>query len=172
MSLRNKSKVSKNSDLTREIQDAASKIWTKNNINNTEDTFDRERWSVMMPPPNVTGNLHMGHALNMTLQDVLTRFWRMNEKDVLWQPGTDHAGIATQMVVERQILSERKTTKARFGREKFIEKVWDWKEKSGGQILEQLQRLGASADWSRQRFTLDEGLSEAVKEAFIKLFNE
>ena len=172
MSLRNKSKVSKNSDSTREIEDTASAIWTEIKLNNTEDSSDREPWSVMMPPPNVTGNLHMGHALNMTLQDVLTRFWRMNEKDVLWQPGTDHAGIATQMVVERQILSEKKTTRAKLGREKFIEKVWDWKEKSGGQILEQLQRLGASADWNRQRFTLDEELSKAVKEAFIKLFSE
>ena len=172
MSLRNKSKVSKNSDSTREIEDTASAIWTEKKLNNTEDSLDREPWSVMMPPPNVTGNLHMGHALNMTLQDVLTRFWRMNEKDVLWQPGTDHAGIATQMLVERQILSEKKTTRAKLGREKFIEKVWDWKEKSGGQILEQLQRLGASADWNRQRFTLDEELSKAVKEAFIKLSSE
>ena len=112
MSLRNKSKVSKNSDSTREIEDAASAIWADKKLNNTEDSLDREPWSVMMPPPNVTGNLHMGHALNMTLQDVLTRFWRMNEKDVLWQPGTDHAGIATQMLVERQILSEKKNHKS------------------------------------------------------------
>ena len=128
-----------------------------------------EPYSIMMPPPNVTGSLHMGHALNFTLQDILIRFHRMKGKEVLWQAGTDHAGIATQMVVERQILSEGITSRAKLGREEFLKKVWSWKEKSGGIIINQLKRLGATADWSRERFTLDEGLSEAVKEVFEPL---
>ena len=113
----------------------------------------------MMPPPNVTGSLHMGHALNNTLQDVLTRFHRKQGSSTLWQPGMDHAGIATQMVVERQ-LSEEGMTRHELGRDDFINKVWEWKEESGGLISQQLRRLGASADWSRERFTMDEGLSE------------
>ena len=119
---------------------------------------------IVIPPPNVTGSLHMGHALNNTLQDVLCRFERMRGKDVLWQPGTDHAGIATQMVVERQLMERQQPTGASIGREKFVEKVWAWKEESGGTIINQLKRLGASCDWSRERFTMDEGLSKAVAE--------
>ncbi len=112
-----------------------------------------ETFSIVIPPPNVTGSLHMGHALNNTLQDILVRFERMRGKDVLWQPGTDHAGIATQMVVERQ-LAEAGEDRRDMGREAFIERVWEWKEKSGGTIGQQLRRLGASCDWSRERFTM------------------
>lgn len=127
-----------------------------------------ESYSIVIPPPNVTGSLHMGHALNNTLQDILARFERMRGKDVLWQPGTDHAGIATQMVVERQ-LAEEQTSRHDLGREAFIERVWQWKAESGGTITGQLRRLGASCDWSRERFTMDDGLSEAVRKVFVSL---
>ena len=126
---------------------------------------------IMMPPPNVTGNLHMGHALTFTLQDILVRFQRMQGADALWQPGTDHAGIATQMVVERQ-LAAQKTDRRTLGREKFLEKVWAWKAESGGNITRQLRRLGASPDWSRERFTMDAGLSAAVTKIFVQLYRE
>src|SRR5262249_22713384 len=118
---------------------------------------------------NVTGSLHMGHALNNTLQDILCRFERMRGKDVLWQPGTDHAGIATQMVVERQMMERQEPSRHAIGREAFVEKVWAWKEESGSTIINQLKRLGASCDWSRERFTMDEGLSAAVLEMFVRL---
>ena len=119
-----------------------------------------ESYAIMIPPPNVTGSLHMGHALNNTIQDILVRFERMRGKDVLWQPGTDHAGIATQMVVERQLMERNEPGRRDLGREAFIEKVWEWKEQSGGTIIKQLKRLGASCDWDRERFTMDEGLSK------------
>jgi valyl-tRNA synthetase len=128
-----------------------------------------EPYSIVIPPPNVTGSLHMGHALNNTLQDVLCRFERMRGKDVLWQPGTDHAGIATQLVVERQMMERQEPDRRKIGREKFVEKVWAWKAESGGTIVNQLKRLGASCDWSRERFTMDEGLSRAVLKAFVDL---
>jgi valyl-tRNA synthetase len=127
---------------------------------------------IVIPPPNVTGSLHMGHALNNTLQDVLCRFWRMRGRDVLWQPGTDHAGIATQMVVERQLMERQQPSRREMGREKFLERVWAWKAESGGVIVNQLKRLGASCDWSRERFTMDEGLSRAVLKVFVTLYNE
>ena len=122
---------------------------------------DAKPYCIVIPPPNVTGSLHMGHALNNTLQDVLVRFERMRGRDVLWQPGTDHAGIATQMVVERQLMERQEPPRRALGREKFLEKVWAWKAESGGAITQQLKRLGASCDWSRERFTMDEGLSRA-----------
>lgn len=131
-----------------------------------------ETFCVVIPPPNVTGSLHMGHALNNTLQDVMVRFERMRGKDVLWQPGMDHAGIATQMVVERQLAQRKLPGRREMGREAFIEKVWEWRAESGGQIFNQLKRLGASCDWSRERFTMDEGLSEAVVEVFVSLYKE
>ncbi len=127
-------------------------------------------YSIVIPPPNVTGNLHMGHALNNTLQDILARHARMQGEDVLWQPGTDHAGIATQMVVERQLMERQEPGRRALGREKFLERVWAWKAESGGAIVEQLKRLGASCDWSRERFTLDEGLSRAVVKVFVELY--
>jgi valyl-tRNA synthetase len=129
-------------------------------------------YSIVIPPPNVTGSLHMGHALNNTLQDILVRFERMRGKDVLWQPGTDHAGIATQMVVERQLMERQEPGRRDMGREKFLERVWAWKAESGGTIVKQLKRLGASCDWSRERFTMDEGLSRAVRKVFVTLYNE
>ncbi|MGE0037154.1 MAG: valine--tRNA ligase [Xanthobacteraceae bacterium] len=131
-----------------------------------------EPYCIVIPPPNVTGSLHMGHALNNTLQDVLCRFERMRGKDVLWQVGTDHAGIATQMVVERQLMERQEPGRRALGREKFLEKVWAWKAESGGTIIKQLKRLGASCDWSRERFTMDEGLSRAVIKVFVALYNE
>lgn len=130
-----------------------------------------EPYSIVIPPPNVTGSLHMGHALNNTLQDILARFERMRGKDVLWQPGTDHAGIATQMVVERQLAEEQKS-RHDLGRDAFIERVWKWKAESGGTISGQLRRLGASCDWSRERFTMDDGLSEAVRKVFVALHKD
>src|SRR4030095_6746613 len=123
---------------------------------------DAAPYTIVIPPPNVTGSLHMGHALNNTLQDILCRFERMRGKDVLWQPGTDHAGIATQMVVERKLAAEHRTDRRSMGREALLAEVWTWKEESGGTIFNQLRRLGASCDWSRERFTMDEGLSAAV----------
>ena len=128
-------------------------------------------YTIMMPPPNVTGSLHIGHALTFTLQDVLIRYRRMKDRDALWQPGTDHAGIATQMVVERQ-LAEQGIHRRDLGRENFVEKVWDWKAESGGTIIRQLRRLGASPDWEKERFTLDEGLSKAVTKVFVQLHKE
>ena len=130
-----------------------------------------EPFSIVIPPPNVTGSLHMGHALNNTLQDILVRFERMRGKNVLWQPGMDHAGIATQMVVERRLM-ERQIHRRDLTREQFVDKVWEWKDESGGAIFNQLKRLGASADWSRERFTMDEGLSKAVLEVFVTLHKE
>jgi len=131
-----------------------------------------EPFTIVIPPPNVTGSLHMGHALNNTIQDILVRFERMRGKDVLWQPGTDHAGIATQMVVERLLQKENKTDRRAMGREAFLERVWAWKEESGGTISRQLRRLGASCDWSRERFTMDDGLSKAVLKVFVQLYKE
>jgi len=129
-------------------------------------------YAIVIPPPNVTGVLHMGHALNNTLQDVLIRYHRMRGYRALWQPGTDHAGIATQMVVERQLAKEGNLGRRDLGREKFVERIWEWKEQSGGQITNQLKRLGASCDWSRERFTLDAGLNEAVTKVFVQLYKE
>src|SRR5690242_19660530 len=127
-------------------------------------------FAIVIPPPNVTGSLHTGHALNNTLQDVLVRFERMRGRDVLWQPGTDHAGIATQMVVERQLMERQQPGRRELGRTAFVARVWQWKEQSGDAILKQLQRLGASCDWSRARFTMDEGLSRAVLKVFVTLY--
>src|SRR5437016_1995586 len=131
-----------------------------------------EPYTIVIPPPNVTGSLHMGHALNNTLQDVLCRFERMRGKDVLWQPGMDHAGIATQAVVERQLAERKQPPSREMGREAFIKRVWEWKAESGGTITSQLKRLGASCDWSRERFTMDEGLSRAVMKVFVALYRE
>ncbi|HVY20104.1 MAG TPA: valine--tRNA ligase [Bauldia sp.] len=131
-----------------------------------------EPYAIVIPPPNVTGSLHLGHALDNTIQDILIRYRRMKGRDVLWQVGTDHAGIATQMVVERQMMERQEPDRRKIGREKFLEKVWAWKAESGGQIINQLKRLGASADWSRERFTMDEGLSKAVVKVFVDLFRE
>ncbi len=136
-----------------------------------EPSGDGNPYCIMIPPPNVTGTLHMGHAFQDTLMDVLIRYHRMRGDNTLWQPGTDHAGIATQMVVERQLNAEGRT-REELGRDAFVKKIWQWKEHSGGTILQQMRRLGASADWSRERFTMDEGLSAAVREVFVRLYDE
>ena len=130
-----------------------------------------DSYSIALPPPNVTGSLHMGHAFQQTLMDILIRYQRMRGADTLWQCGTDHAGIATQMVVERQ-LEGKGLSRLELGREKFIEAVWDWKEHSGNTITRQSRRLGTSMDWTRERFTMDAGLSHAVQEVFIRLYDE
>lgn len=128
-------------------------------------------YCIMLPPPNVTGTLHMGHAFQHTLMDALTRYHRMLGQNVLWQPGTDHAGIATQIVVERQ-LDQQNLDRRSLGREKFLERVWQWKEESGSTITRQMRRMGTSCDWSRERFTMDETLSKAVTEVFVQLYRE
>src|SRR6267378_2965375 len=129
-------------------------------------------YCIVIPPPNVTGSLHMGHALNNTLQDILARCQRMRGRDVLWQPGTDHAGIATEMVVERQLMERQEPGKRALGREAFVKRVWEWKAQSGSTIVNQLRRLGASCDWSRERFTLDDGMARAVLKVFVDLYND
>jgi valyl-tRNA synthetase len=153
------------------IQAAIYESWEKSGAFACHPDSPAKPYCIMMPPPNVTGSLHMGHALTFTLQDILTRYHRMKGRDVLWQPGTDHAGIATQMVVERQLEAEQ-SDRHKLGREKFIERVWQWKGESGGTITRQLRSLGASPDWSRERFTMDEGLSAAVRRVFVQLHRE
>jgi valyl-tRNA synthetase len=146
-------------------------VWEQNGYFHATLPSDKPSYSIVIPPPNITGVLHMGHALNNTLQDILCRWKRMSGYNVLWMPGTDHAGIATQNVVERQLASEGKD-RFELGREAFIERVWQWKGESGGQIIDQLKRLGASCDWERERFTMDAGLSTAVREVFVRLYSE
>jgi valyl-tRNA synthetase len=147
--------------------------WERGGAFKPKDDPAAEAFSIVIPPPNVTGSLHIGHALNCTLQDILCRFERLRGKSVLWQPGLDHAGIATQMVVERKLAEAgRNESRRTLGREKFLERVWSWKGESGGQINGQLKRLGASCDWSRERFTMDEGLSDAVRKVFVQLHKE
>ncbi|MCF8495679.1 MAG: valine--tRNA ligase [Alphaproteobacteria bacterium] len=153
------------------IEDKHYRAWEASGAFAGDPAGGKPPFTIMMPPPNVTGSLHMGHALNMTLQDILTRYNRMKGRDALWQPGTDHAGIATQMVVERLLDSEG-TNRHKLGREKFLERVWDWKAESGGTINSQLRRLGAFPDWARERFTMDEGLSRAVRKVFVQLYKE
>jgi valyl-tRNA synthetase len=145
--------------------------WEQSGAFAAHEESNRKPFTIMMPPPNVTGSLHMGHALTFTLQDVLIRYERMRGRDALWQPGSDHAGIATQMVVERE-LAKQGVKRTDLGREKFLEKVWEWKAESGGTISRQLRRLGASADWRRDRFTMDEGLSRAVRKVFVDLYRQ
>jgi valyl-tRNA synthetase len=146
--------------------------WEASGAFKPSDDANAESFVIVIPPPNVTGSLHIGHALNNTLQDVLTRFHRMRGKAALWLPGTDHAGIATQMVVERQLAAAGNVGRRDMGRDAFVAKVWEWKAESGGAITNQLRRLGASCDWSRERFTLDEGLSAAVRKVFVQLYKQ
>ena len=154
-----------------EIEAKFDRLWQEGGYFAPVDDPAARPYCIVIPPPNVTGSLHMGHALNNTIQDTLIRFHRMRGRAVLWQPGSDHAGIATQMVVERELAKEG-ITRRDLGREKFVERVWAWKERSGGQISQQLHRLGASADWSRERFTMDEGLSAAVRKVFVDLYRD
>ncbi|WP_454628570.1 valine--tRNA ligase [Bradyrhizobium cenepequi] len=157
-----------------DIESRMSRVWEESGAFKAgrPERRDAAPFTIVIPPPNVTGSLHMGHALNNTLQDVLCRFERMRGRDVLWQPGTDHAGIATQMVVERQLMERQEPGRREMGRAKFLERVWQWKAESGGTIINQLKRLGASCDWSRERFTMDEGLSRAVVKVFVELHRE
>ncbi|MBP2298337.1 valine--tRNA ligase [Azospirillum picis] len=154
-----------------EVEEKHYRLWEESGAFAADPQSDGKPYTIMMPPPNVTGSLHMGHALTFTIQDVLTRYNRMRGRDALWQPGTDHAGIATQMVVERNLAKEGKT-RHDFGRDAFIDKVWEWKAESGGTITRQLRRLGASPDWPRERFTMDEGLSRAVRKVFVELHRQ
>jgi len=157
----------------KEVEPRWSKAWEESGAFKPKNDPKVDPFCIVIPPPNVTGSLHIGHALNNTLQDVLIRFERLRGKSVLWQPGMDHAGIATQMVVERQLAEGgRNEDRRSLGREEFIRRVWQWKEESGGMIFNQLRRLGASCDWSRERFTMDEGLSEAVLKVFVQLYKE
>ena len=154
----------------KEYENEIYQLWLDKECFKPKYNFDKN-FSICIPPPNVTGSLHMGHALNNTIQDILTRYYRMNGFNTLWQPGTDHAGIATQMVVERN-LAEKNIYRKDLTREEFIEKIWEWKEYSGSTIINQLKRLGSSCDWSRERFTMDDGLSSAVRKVFVKLYTE
>ena len=153
------------------LEEKYYKNWEDSGAFSADLNSDSKPYTIMMPPPNVTGSLHMGHGLTFTLQDVLIRFFRKKGRDCLWQPGMDHAGIATQMVVERQ-LGENNIDRRELGREEFLKKVWNWKAESGGTIMKQLRALGASADWERERFTMDEGLSQAVTKVFVQLYND
>lgn len=154
-----------------DIEQHQYRKWEASGLFEAKPESAKDPFTIMIPPPNVTGSLHIGHAFNMTLQDILIRYHRMRGKDALWQPGTDHAGIATQMVVERK-LGEQGIKRRDLGREKFIEKVWEWKAESGNTITSQLRRLGSTFDWSRERFTMDEGLNKAVRRVFVQLYKE
>jgi valyl-tRNA synthetase len=165
------SKLMEKSYNPHQVEEKWYQYWEKHGYFRADEDSKQKAYSIVIPPPNVTGVLHIGHALNNTLQDILIRLKRMEGYAVLWMPGTDHAGIATQNVVEKQLLEEGLDRHA-LGREKLIERVWKWKEQSGGTIINQLKKLGASCDWSRERFTMDEGLSDAVKEVFVRLYRE
>ena len=151
------------------VENKIYSYWEKNNL--FKPKKNKKKFSIVIPPPNVTGSLHMGHALNNSIQDLLTRYHRMNNFETLWQPGTDHAGIATQALVEKKLASEN-INKTDLGREKFIEKVWEWKNEYGGIIINQLKKLGCSCDWSRNAFTMDKNLSESVIKVFVDLYKK
>ncbi|CAM5216697.1 valine--tRNA ligase [Alishewanella longhuensis] len=156
-----------------EIEQAMYQAWeSKGYFKPNGDNRPGNNYCIMIPPPNVTGSLHMGHAFQQTIMDALTRYQRMQGKNALWQVGTDHAGIATQMVVERKLAQEGLPGRHELGRDTFIEKIWEWKAESGGTITEQMRRLGNSVDWDRERFTMDAGLSNAVQEVFVRLYED
>ena len=152
------------------IENKIYKYWEQNNFFRPKKN-KKKHFSIVIPPPNVTGSLHMGHALNNSLQDLLVRFYRMNGYETLWQPGTDHAGIATQALVERKLL-KKNIIKNIIGRKKFVQEVWKWKKESGDIIINQLKKLGCSCDWSRNRFTMDKDLSSAVIKTFVNLYKK
>ena len=153
------------------IEDKWYSWWLESGLFHAEVDTTKEAFSIVIPPPNVTGSLHMGHAFNNTFQDIVCRYKRMNGFNVLWLPGTDHAGIATQNVVERE-LAKNGISRHDLGREEFVNKVWEWKEEYGSRIIEQMKKLGNSCDWERERFTLDEGLSQAVRTVFVRLYKK
>jgi len=154
-----------------DIEQRTYEKWLDKKYFHAEVNKDKKPFTIVMPPPNITGQLHMGHALDNTLQDIIIRFKRMQGYEALWLPGTDHASIATEAKVV-ETLKKEGTTKEELGREKFLERVWDWKKQYGGRIVEQLKKIGSSCDWDRERFTMDEGCSRAVKEVFVKLYNK
>ena len=156
----------------RDIEQPLYEHWEQQGYFKPNGDESKESFCIMIPPPNVTGSLHMGHAFQQTIMDTMIRYQRMQGKNTLWQAGTDHAGIATQMVVERKIAAEEGKTRHDYGRDAFIDKIWQWKAESGGTITRQMRRLGNSVDWERERFTMDEGLSNAVKEVFVRLYKE
>ncbi|RMF56781.1 MAG: valine--tRNA ligase [Calditrichaeota bacterium] len=156
----------------KDVEERLYQMWLDRGFFHAEVNAERQPYTIVIPPPNVTDVLHMGHAYNNTIQDILIRFQRMQDKEALWLPGTDHAGIATQNVVERFIWNTEKKTRHDLGREKFVERVWAWREERGGRIIEQLKKMGFSCDWSRERFTMDEGMSRAVLEVFVRLYNK
>ncbi|MBQ4052592.1 MAG: valine--tRNA ligase, partial [Clostridia bacterium] len=155
-----------------EFEDRIYDFWVKEGAFHSEPDDNKQPFTIVIPPPNVTGQLHMGHALDETLQDILIRYKRMQGYNALWIPGTDHAGIATQIKVEEVLRKEEGLTRYDLGREKFLERVWDWKKMYGDRIINQLKKLGSSCDWDRERFTMDEGCSKAVKEVFVKLYEK
>ena len=155
-----------------QVESQIYQMWLDSDCFKAEPDPDKKPYSIVMPPPNVTGQLHMGHALDSTLQDILTRYKRMEGYSALWLPGTDHAGIATQIKVEEELRVKEGKTRYDLGREKFLERVWAWKEKYGSRIVEQQRKLGVSCDWSRSRFTMDEGCSKAVREAFCEMYDK
>ena len=154
-----------------EVEERWAKEWIRLGVSTADPAAPGEGYSIVIPPPNITGQLHLGHALNNTLQDVLIRFKKMDGRNTLWLPGTDHASIATQNVVERQ-LAQQGLDRHTIGREKFLERTFAWKSEVGPYIISQLKRLGATADWTRERFTMDEGLSRAVREVFVRLYED
>ena len=155
----------------KQVEEHWGAYWLDNRLFHADESLDKPTYTIVIPPPNITGSLHMGHAFNNTLQDILVRWKRMLGQNALWQPGTDHAGIATQNVVERQLHAEG-SDREKLGREDFIKRVWKWRDESGGTISNQLRKLGCSLDWERDRFTMDEGLSKAVREVFVTLYEE
>ncbi|HDZ15090.1 MAG TPA: valine--tRNA ligase, partial [Pricia sp.] len=155
----------------KEVEEKWYRFWETGKFFHSVPDPDKEPFTIVIPPPNVTGVLHMGHALNNILQDILIRWKRMQGYNSLWMPGTDHAGIATQNVVEKELM-KKGLSRDKLGREKFIEEVWKWKNEYGSEILRQLRKLGCSCDWERERFTMDEGLSRAVREAFVRLYEK
>ncbi|MFA9424007.1 MAG: class I tRNA ligase family protein, partial [Sedimentibacter sp.] len=156
----------------KEFEDKIYGMWMEENCFRAEVNKDKKPFTIVMPPPNITGQLHMGHALDQTLQDVLTRWKRMQGYEALWLPGSDHASIATEVKVVERLKKEEGKTKEDIGRDEFLNRAWIWKEEFGGRIVEQVKKLGNSCDWSRERFTMDEGCNEAVVEFFIKLYNK
>ena len=155
-----------------EFEDKLYNEWVEKGYFHAEVDKNKKPFTIVIPPPNVTGQLHMGHALDETLQDILIRYKRMQGYSALWIPGTDHAGIATQIKVEENLRVNEGLTRYDLGREKFLERVWDWKKQYGGRIINQLKKIGSSCDWDRERFTMDEGCSKAVKEVFVNLYNK
>ena len=153
-----------------DIEEKWYKFWRDKDYFHAADTSDKPPYSIVIPPPNITGSLHIGHALDNTLQDVLIRWRRMQGYNALWMPGTDHAGIVTEIIMEKQ-LATWGTSREELGREKFIARMWNWKDESRGTIIDQLEQLGCSCDWERERFTMDEGLSKAVRTAFVQLYD-